>query len=320
MPNTTDVARNHVTVHQVVVSAPAWRVYDAISDVARWPYIFGPTLHVERYPMDDSRERLRLWAFANGEVRNWTSVRSLDPYRGRISFRQEVSSPPVAHMSGEWVVESLDDTRTKVVLHHTFGTIGDQPEDLEWVERAVNDNSEAELAALASWAELGDRLPDLLLSFSDSVTVDSLAQPVYDFLHRAQDWPDRLPHVSRLSLREPTQNIQSMEMDTRAPDGSTHTTRSVRVCFPPHSIVYKQTTPPPLMAAHVGRWTVRANGFGVVATAAHTVLIRPDKVAAVLGADATIGRARELIREALGRNSLTTLQHAKQAAEGIRLS
>lgn len=110
--------------------------------------------------------------------------------------------------------------------------------------------------------------------------------------------------------------MQVMEMDTRSPDGSTHTTRSVRICLPHDEIVYRQTVTPEVMAAHTGRWTLRQAGREVEATAQHTVVIRTEAVPAALGPGGTVDRARELTRKALGTNSLRTQRHTKSEAEG----
>ena len=101
---------------------------------------------------------------------------------------------------------------------------------------------------------------------------------VYDFLYRARDWAQRLPHVSEIEVEESTTNLQTMRMVTRSPDGSDHTTHSVRVCFPATSIVYKQTAMPPVMSAHVGRWEVTPVGDGARVDSHHTVLIARERL------------------------------------------
>jgi uncharacterized protein YndB with AHSA1/START domain len=231
-----------------------------------------------------------------------------------VRFEQEVSPAPVLSMGGEWQVRRLGPESTRVDLLHHFRTL--TPESVEQVTRAVNTNSEKELAALARAVAPGVPHDGLVLSFTDSVTIAAGQAEVYDFLYRADLWPQRLPHVSRLDL---TQNddgtVQTMAMDTRSTDGSVHTTRSIRVCFPHSRIVYKQTATPEIMAAHVGEWTFTPSGAGVEATSRHTVVIRPEKVTEVLGPGGTVGKARELIRHALGTNSLTTLRQAKAAVE-----
>ncbi|MFD8959971.1 aromatase/cyclase, partial [Streptomyces anulatus] len=95
----------HEVEHDITVSAPAAAVYRLIAEVENWPRIFPPTIHVDRVEHDGARERIRIWATANGEAKHWTSRRTLDPEGLRIDFRQEVSTPPVAAMGGAWVVE-----------------------------------------------------------------------------------------------------------------------------------------------------------------------------------------------------------------------
>jgi len=109
-----------------------------------------------------------------------------------------------------------------------------------------------------------------------------------------------------------------MEMETRTADGSTHTTTSVRVCFPPGRIVYKQVVVPRLMTVHLGEWTVTEQDGAVAVSSRHTIRINPDTVESVLGAGATIADARGFVRDALSRNSRATLEHAKSYAEGRR--
>ncbi|MFE7767746.1 aromatase/cyclase [Streptomyces sp. NPDC057438] len=302
------------TRHAIDVAAEPKAVYELIAAAEDWPHVFPPTVHVEKLDGNGRSERLRIWAFANGEVRSWTSRRELDPRALRVTFRQEVSSAPVASMGGEWIIEATPGG-SSVVLLHDFTVVDDDPADRAWVERAVDTNSGSELAALKATAESLAVDPRALLSFADHVDVSGPRQEVYDFLWRADLWEERLPHVRRLVLTEPGDDLQTVEMDTRAADGSVHTTKSVRVGFAPDRLVYKQIQVPPLMTAHTGRWTVEPTEHGVRATSHHTVVLRPERVRELLGPEATLETARDLVRQALGRNSTATLTLAKEAAE-----
>lgn len=113
----------------------------------------------------------------------------------------------------------------------------------------------------------------LLMSFEDTVRIDGSAQDVFDFLNEAQLWEKRLPHVRRVALTEVRPGLQVLEMDTSTKDGAIHTTRSVRVCFPHHRIVYKQIGLPALMTLHTGDWRLEPDGDAVSATSQHTVAI-----------------------------------------------
>lgn len=310
----------HMTEHSTTIDAPARAVYDLIADVTRWPIIFPPTVHVEYLERSPSTERIRIWASANDTVKGWTSRRDLDPDRLRVRFRQEVSSPPVATMGGEWVVTPLTDNQSLVLLTHDFQAVGDEAENLAWINRAVHRNSDAELTALRAAAAPRAEQDELTLSFADEVQVDGAASDVYDFVNEADRWPQRLPHVARVELTENTPGMQVLEMDTRTQDGSTHTTRSVRICFPHHQIVYKQLRTPALLSVHNGRWQFDQQGDQTVVTSAHTVVLIPQAIPAVLGPAADLDDAKAFVRAALGRNSTATMLAAKDYAQQRRRS
>ncbi|MFD5769996.1 aromatase/cyclase [Streptomyces sp. NPDC127049] len=317
---TPSTARDRLTEHTVTVGAPAAAVYDLIADVSAWPQVFGPTVHVEvldEAPPGGGEQHLRIWAIANGQVRTWTSRRTLDPVARTVRFRQVVTAAPVASMGGEWRVEPAGDGTTRVVLLHDYRAVGDDPAAEELIEQAVDRNSRAELTALKHAAEQGPDRAELHFSFHDSLTIAGAAGDVYGFLDRADLWPERLPHVARLDLVEEENGVQRMDMDTRSPDGSLHNTTSIRVCFEErHSIVYKQLKVPAALSSHTGRWTVEPQDDGTVrATSWHTVTLDPEGVRTALGPDATLAEARALVRKALGTNSSTTLRHAKDYAE-----
>ncbi|MGY6026913.1 aromatase/cyclase [Streptomyces spinosirectus] len=302
--------------HTIAVAAAPQTVYDLLADATAWPVHFRPTVHVERLEEDGADERIRIWAVAGDEIKSWTSHRRRDPGSLRIDFRQEVSQPPIAAMSGAWVLRGLDDGVTEVVLEHSYRAVGDDPQHLAWIAEVTDRNSRAELANLKELAEQAADRSELVLTFEDTVVVDGRISDVYDFLYRAQQWPDRLPHVARMDLTEDEPGVQIMEMDTITADGAMHTTKSVRVCFADERIVYKQIVVPPLMTAHTGEWRVTAVRGGTAVTSQHTVAIRPEAVPGILGEGATVAEAREFARTALSGNSRITLEHAKAYAEG----
>jgi aromatase len=328
-PDTLPLTGPHVTEHSITVAASPDAVYALVADVSAWPQVFGPTVHVEVLEESDAadgahdaagEQLLRIWAIANEQVRTWTSRRTLDPRARVIRFRQVVSAAPVASMGGTWRIEAVDGGTTRVVLLHDYRAVGDDPEAEEFIERAIDRNSVAELAALKNAAELGDSAEELRFTFSDSVTVAGAAGDVYGFLDRADLWPERLPHVARLDLTEAEPGIQHMDMDTRSPDGSLHNTTSFRVCFEDRGqIVYKQLRVPVALRVHTGRWTIEPSGDGetLTVTSWHTVVLDPEGVRTALGSEATLAEARSLVRKALGTNSSTTLRHAKQFAEEV---
>ncbi|MBD0838356.1 aromatase/cyclase [Streptomyces sp. TRM68416] len=302
--------------HEITVEAPAAEVYRLIAEVENWPLIFPPSVHVERVEHAGDEERIQIWATANGTAKNWTSRRVLDPGALRITFRQEVSAPPVAAMGGTWIAEAVAPDRTRLRLLHDYRAVDDDPAGLEWIDQAVDRNSRLELAALKASVELATGTPDLMLSFEDSVEINGSAKDVYDFINEANLWQERLPHVAAVDLREEIPGLQVLRMDTLTKDGSSHTTESVRVCFPHQRIVYKQTTLPALMALHTGCWSLVEDDRGVTtATSQHTVIVNTGNIHAILGPDAGVPEARTFLRNALGTNSRATLGHAKDYAE-----
>jgi aromatase len=304
--------------HEITIAAPAPAVYRLLAEVTNWPRIFPPTIHVDRVEHDGSQERIRIWATANGEAKNWTSRRELDPEALRITFRQEVTAPPVAAMGGTWIIEPLGENESRVRLQHDYRAVDDDPHDLLWIDEAVDKNSRSELAALKKNVEFAHAAEEVTFSFEDTVYVDGSAKDVYAFINEANLWSERLPHVATVRLEEDTVGLQTLEMDTRAKDGSVHTTKSYRVTFPHQHIAYKQVTLPALMTLHTGHWTFTDTDQGVAATSQHTVTLNTDNIARVLGDTATVADAREYVHTALSTNSLATLNHAKAHAEGRR--
>ncbi|MET9083503.1 aromatase/cyclase [Streptomyces sp. NPDC004237] len=301
--------------HEITVSAPAAAVYRLIAEVENWPRIFPPTIYVDHLERAGDTERIRIWATANGEAKNWTSRRVLDPGRLRIEFRQEVSTPPVAAMGGTWIIEPLDESTSRIRLLHDYRAVDDDPDGLRWIDEAVDRNSRSELAALKSNVELAHAAEEVTFSFEDSVRIAGSAKDAYDFVNEAHLWQERLPHVASVRLDEDVPGLQTLEMETRAKDGSTHLTKSYRVCFEGRKIAYKQVTLPALMTLHTGYWTFTQDADGTTASSQHTVVLNTANISRILGPDAGVAEAREYVHTALSTNSRATLGHAKAHAE-----
>ncbi|MGA8117297.1 MAG: aromatase/cyclase [Actinocatenispora sp.] len=309
----------HETTHQIHIDADPNLVYGIIADAASWPHRFAPTIHVEQTSTGAGTERLQIWAMANEQVKTWTSRRELDPQARRVTFRQEVSSPPVASMSGTWTAASSPGGGTDLVLTHEFTAVDDDPDNVAWITKATNSNSETELTNIRNLADGWDQNNELTFSFEDSIEIAGPLEEAYDFLYDAGQWPARLPHVGALELNEDVRNIQWMSMDTRTKDGSTHNTRSVRICFPGEKIVYKQLVTPSMMTVHVGTWAFERLGDGVRVTSHHTVTLYEPAIRTVLGESGTVESAKTFIRNAAGGNSAATLKLTKEYVEARRV-
>jgi aromatase len=85
--------------------------------------------------------------------------------------------------------------------------------------------------------------------------------------------------------------------------------------LPNRKIVYKQTALPVLLSVHTGHWLFEDTADGCMLTSRHTAMIKPEAIAEVLGAEATVQDARDYIQSALTANSRVTMEHAKAFAE-----
>lgn len=300
-------------------TASAARAYGLVSDVTRWPLLFAPCLHVELLDAGPDGDRFRMWVLSGDSVRSWTSVRQADDAALRVSFRQERPAPPLSAAAGTWRFEELGTKEpTRITLGNAY-TLTD-PADTRteaFLAQALERHNSEEVAAVRYWAERPEDLGDLLFSFTDEVEIDGPAKAVHAFLHRADLWPERLPHVTRLDLETAPANgagegveQQTLEMDTLSPDGSVHTSRSVRLCFADERIVFQQTSVPRPLRAHGGVWTVVPDGDRTRVSIRHDVALDPEAVASVLGEGTTPAQARATVQELLRRNSLQTLERA----------
>ncbi len=309
------VERVHRAEYAVDVAAPAGVVYGLIADTTQWPLFVPSALHVERLDFDGCQDRFHMWVLANGTVRSWLSHRTLDAARRRIEFRQETPADPVGSMGGRWSVEPTGTDRCRLRLEHDFTVVGNRPDDVEWVRRATDTNSRAELDRLRDTAQRWTSLDDLLLTFEDSVRIHGPAEPVYDFLYRIGDWPAHLPQVLRADVDELGPGIQRVDTQILVDGGRTHSWQTVRVGFP-HSgrILFKHTQAPPMVDAHTGEWSVLPDEHGVQVVARHSVLLREAGVAEVLGSGTSLAQARARVREAAAGFSLGTLEAARSHA------
>ncbi|MBE8516234.1 aromatase/cyclase [Amycolatopsis sp. H6(2020)] len=299
----------HTAEHTAVTKASPEVLYGLIADAASWPAVFGPCVHVRYLERGPGWERFELWAMTNDEVRSWTSRRELDATARTVAFRQEHSKAPITAMTGQWSFRPHPDG-TEIVLRHAFGTDGSAG-SADWVDAALDRNSHEELAALDRVAaQAGEPSDEAVFSFADTVELPGPRSAVYDFVHRADLWAERLPHVARTRLDERPGDVQLLEMTTRTQDGATHDTRSIRVCERDEWIAYKQVSPPALLLGHSGLWSFAEENGVTRVTARHTAVLSPEGVARVLGPGTEPDEARAYVRDALSRNSRTTLEHA----------
>ncbi|GAB2943053.1 SRPBCC family protein [Nonomuraea fastidiosa] len=274
-------------VSTAAVGAPAETVLRLLTAVSAWPRVFPSVVHAE--PLDGGGQA-RVWWLRGDEIA-LTTVR----YGGdgaSVTFRAD--GDPVPPFTGTWTVEPRGEGESRL-----SADIG--PAVL------------LEPVRIAAEEEIGR--PEVLLEFADTVEIAGAAADVYDFLHTVEGWPEVVPHVAAASATPAGPHGRFIEIDNAGPDGPKRTTEAVRVGFPHRAIVDKHLLLPPLATLHVLRWTIEEVDGSVSVTAAHTVVIRPEGVAAVLGEGTTVAGAREWIRTALGGNSVVVAERARAYAE-----
>ncbi|GGJ44505.1 aromatase/cyclase [Streptomyces brasiliensis] len=304
--------RGHRVGHTVPVAAPAGVVYGVLADAARWPVLLSSHVHVERLDFDGDTEHLREWEVTGGGVRASRTRRVLDARSRVIEFEQRYAPGPGAWAAGAWSVEAQDTGRCLLTLRQDLprdGSTGTAGE----VEAQVRGRLERVRRVAEQW----ETFDELLLSFEDGVLVNGPAELVYDFLYRAGEWAETVPHVDWTSVSEDQPGVQLAVMDTCAGQtGEPARVEAVRLCFP-HAgrIVFKDTRVPGPIAAHAGEWYLLPTESGVRAGCVHHVLLGQEDVARALGEDATLADARRQVREWLGRASTEALGLAKWHAE-----
>ncbi|GAA1948683.1 hypothetical protein GCM10009837_87670 [Streptomyces durmitorensis] len=303
--------------HDVVIAAPAGVVYGLVADAAHWPRYFPSVVHVEQLESDGRQERHRLWDTAEGQVRSWTTRLVFSSDLRRVDFWQEQPAPPLTSMRGSWTVEALGERRTRLTLHRTFTVARNDPASAAWAERTLDTTARTDLEGVRHHAQHWKDLDGLMFSFEDSTRVNGPAELVYDVLYRVRDWPQLLPQVPPVDVREDPPGVQLVNWQSHTTDSlPARTAQAVRICFP-HAgrIVFKQTAPPGPLVAHTGEWSVLPDTTSVTVTAQHRAVLDPDRIEAVLGAGTDTAQARRHVRESIGQENRAVLELARRHAE-----
>ncbi|MGW5052772.1 SRPBCC family protein [Actinokineospora sp. NPDC004072] len=305
--------KKHVTETEVVVAAPPEVVRDVAMDFARWPRFHGPAVHAERVADGGDGELIQFWSLAGEDsVRSW-KARRYQTAEG-IEFAHEPAAEPFEHVGGGFTFRPLPGGSTEVRMRHEFSLLAE--DDALAADRlaSMRRGADAHLASLRYAAENQSDLDRRTIAFDDSVFIAGDINDIYAYLYEADKWPERIPHVSRLEMTQPTPEVQFFDMDTRTPEGAQHTTRSVRICLAPRLIVYKQVQPPKALDSHTGHWRFEQTPEGVIATARHVAVIK-ESMLHLFGEGATLEQARKYLRRVLGANSTSNLRLAKEYAE-----
>lgn len=309
--------KREIVTRDAVVPASPDIVRAIVADLQSWPQYHPPAVHAEILDRDPSGTLVQHWAVADDtSVRTWRARWELDTDEHRIRFAHLSPPPPLRSLDGEWIFGPGPDGTCRASLSHTLTYAATDQDRVRSVAAAIARNTQALLDTARDTATRAEELRSLVISFQDTVFIGGLVRDAYAFLHDAAAWPDRLPHVVRLDLQEPAPGVQFFDMDTKAPDGSTHSTRSVRICLPHHLIVYKQLVPPALLDAHTGHWSFVETPEGVLAMARHTATIKRSALC-LLGETATVMDARRYLRRVLSGHSVRNLHLAKDYAQEL---
>ncbi|MEU4117726.1 aromatase/cyclase [Kitasatospora sp. NPDC028055] len=299
--------------HDLVIDADFGTVFDLVADVERWSQFHASAVHAEVLHTNEKGELVQHWSLAgDSAVRTWRTVRRADRPGRRIAFTYMDAEAPATGIRGEWVFTELAPNRTRVELHHHVEASSGA--DLGPLLDRIDQDGKEHLDTLRVTAERRADLDELVLSFTDPLFISGSIEDAYEYLYRADLWPERIPHVVGLAMTEDVPNIQFFGMDTKGPDGTVHTVRSVRICLPSKLIVYKQISLPAMLDAHTGHWRFTQTPEGVIAEARHTSTIKRSALS-LLGGGTTVGEARRYLRRLLSSNSMSNLRLAKEYAE-----
>jgi C7-C12 aromatase (ARO/CYC) len=296
-------------LYTATVNAPVSLVFDLVAELERWPEFHGPSVHAEALESQDGAELYQhWWVIDDHTVRSWKARWWFLRDELRINFEFTPEEPGAAASRGQFSFLALSDQSTEIRAEQTVSGAGSYDH-----QQAEQDLREL-VDRFADAAGHHKERQDLVVDFEDPLFVAGPLDDAYRYLYEADKWPERIPHVSRLVLEEPVPNVQFFDMETQTPDGSSHTTRSVRICLPGNKIVYKQIHLPKLLDGHTGHWKFTPTREGFILAARHTATIKPDALL-ILGAGTTVLDARRYLRRVLSANSMSNLRLAKAYSE-----
>lgn len=284
------------------IGAPAKVVYDLLTDLSTWPWLFPWILHTEQLERDGDEDVVRYWGVTAEEtIRSWVSRRRLDPAALRMDFVQQGAVGEVSRLSGSWTFTELPGGGTRVESDHEF-EVGDGVPKAK-VAAMFAGRGEVQLARLRECAENQAALQERMLSFVDTLFVAADAATVSGLLEDAGGWARRLPGVRRSDVVRAESDVRFVELDSVAGES-----RSARLSLAQgRKIVWKQLAPADGVNLHAGQWLCTPTPEGTVVSAGQLVVIDPS--------DEPIGQVRRRLRRELTGESLAFLSEVKGFAE-----
>ncbi|MBF9068426.1 SRPBCC family protein [Streptacidiphilus fuscans] len=336
MPDT----RRLTTANGVDLLMDATSVFGLLADLATWPQLFDEVVHTEVLEDESTRQLGRIWSVSEGRPYAWTSTRRLDWERRSITFQRVEPADPLAFTCGEWHVVDRGSGRCRVLLRQDFTAEVRDDAQYEQLQEQLGAAAVGQLHALRSSVHTGSGHADLQFEVRATTVLpvgpdhpEAIAQ-----LDRPELWT-RLPQV-RSAEAHGTHGLWNggghrvtvLQLVRVAPDGETARRRQMQIALPPttfrldkpetpephhpedaeaaaadpgaeratHELVFKELDPPPSVAAHTGRWSVRAIAADkALITVRHTVTLDAVGVFAQFGADVTLTQARQQVRDAV---------------------
>jgi len=307
----------HRTERDTVVAAPAPDVLALLSAVADWPLLLARIVHVEPLALDGAARLARVWGLSTHGIDDWVCRVLADPAAGALHVAHVVARPPASALSARWHATPINPGHSRLILSQEFEAIADDPDAVRLLGRLFGATAESDLASLRDAAEIHTAHPGCRFTFGERVSLErgDSADAAFDFLSRPEKWPENLPGIASVALREEQPGTQWLEMGVEEPDGSVRAELTARVCFPRRRlIVQKDVRPRVLLFSHTSSFSVERHADGTAISCHHTVVLDPGAVAAALGPEATLADASDKVRRVVSAESLVTLRRAALAA------
>jgi aromatase len=307
----------HRTERDTVVAAPAPDILALLSAVADWPLLLARIVHVEPLALDGSARLAHVWGLSPRGIDDWVCRVLADPNAGALHVAHVVARPPASALSARWHAAPIDKGHSRLTLTHEFEAIADDPHAVRLLDGLFGATAESDLASLRDAAEIHAAHPGCRFTFGERVPLErgDSADAAFDFLSRPEKWPENLPGIASVALREEQPGTQWLEVGVKEPDGSVRAELTARVCFPRRRlIVQKDVRPRVLLFSHTSSFSVERRAAGTALSCRHTVVLDPGAVAFALGPEATLADASDKVRRVVSAESLVTLRRAALAA------
>ncbi|HEU5333325.1 MAG TPA: hypothetical protein VFU73_11180 [Actinocrinis sp.] len=307
----------HRTERDTVVAAPAPDVLALLTAVADWPLLLARIVHVEPLALDGAARLAHVWGLSPRGIDDWVCRVRADPAGRALHVAHVVARAPASALSARWHAAPLDPGHSRLTLFQEFEAIADDPDAVRLLGRLFGATAESDLASVRDAAEIHAAHPGCRFTFGECVPLErgDSADAAFDFLSRPEKWPENLPGIASVSLREEQPGTQWLEMGVEEPDGSVRAELTARVCFPRRRlIVQKDVRPRVLLFSHTSRFAVERQVNGTMLSCRHTVVLDPGAVTAALGPEATLADASDKVRRVVSAESLVTLRRAALAA------